>query len=128
MNRNYLQQSFQVHFEYKVYFTERLFEIANPVFRGYLRSQQTENTKKLLFVLDQGVVDHHPDLPEQIKSYLATVPSFLLVEDLIIIPGGEQSKNDPKAFDKIVEAVHHYGIDRHSYVVAIGGGALLDIV
>ena len=92
MNRNFLQQSFQVHFEYKVFFTERLFEIANPVFSGYLKSQQTDNTKKLLFVLDQGVVDHHPGLPDQIKNYLATVPSFSLVEDMIIIPGGELSK------------------------------------
>jgi 3-dehydroquinate synthase len=127
MNRNYLQQSFQVHFEYKVFFTERLFEIANPVFSDYLRSQQTDNSKKLLFVLDQGVVDHHPGLQEQIKNYLATVPSFSLVEDMIVIPGGEQSKNDQYAFDKIVKAVHQYGIDRHSYVVAIGGGSLLDI-
>ena len=31
------------------------------------------------------------------------------------------------AFDKIIEAVHLYGIDRHSYIVAIGGGSLLDI-
>ena len=77
--------------------------------------------------MDQGVVDHHPGLPDQIKNYLATVPSFSLVEDMIIIPGGEQSKNDQYAFDKIVKAVHQYGIDRHSYVVAIGGGSLLDI-
>ncbi|MGZ8541515.1 MAG: 3-dehydroquinate synthase [Chitinophagaceae bacterium] len=125
--RNYLQQSFQVHFEYKVFFTEKLFEITNPVFRDYLVSQQTDNRKKLLFVLDQGVVDQHPGLPQQIKNYLAELPSFSLVENLLLVAGGEQSKNDQQAFDKITVAIHQYGIDRHSYIVAIGGGALLDI-
>jgi len=127
MNRNYLQQSFQVHFEYKVFFTEQLFDISNPLFREYLKSKQTDNRKKLLFVLDQGVVDHHPDLQNKIKNYLSEIPSFSLVENMLLIPGGEQSKNDQQAFDKITEAVHQYGIDRHSYIVAIGGGSLLDI-
>ncbi len=123
----YLQQSFRVHFEYKVFFTEQLFDISNTLFRDYLASQQTDNRKKLLFVLDQGVVDHHPDLPKKVKNYLNDIPSFSLVENMILVPGGEQSKNSQKAFDKIIEAVHQHGIDRHSYIVAIGGGSLLDI-
>ena len=127
MDRNYLQQSFQVQFEYKVFFTEQLFDIANPLFRDYLKSQQTDSRKKLLFVLDQGVADHHPDLQTQIKASLGEIPSFSLVENMLLIPGGEQSKNDQQAFDKITEAVHQYGIDRHSYIVVIGGGSLLDI-
>ena len=124
---DYLEQSFQVHFEYKVFFTENLFATGNPVFREYLLSQQSDIRKKLLFVLDQGVVDHHPGLPLQIKNYLAELPSFSLVEDMLLIPGGEHAKNDQGAFDKITKAVHQYGIDRHSYIVAIGGGSFLDI-
>jgi 3-dehydroquinate synthase len=127
MNMDYLQQSFRVHFEYKVFFTEHLFDISNALFREYLASQQTDNRKKLLFVLDQGVVDHHPGLQEKIKNYLAAIPGFSLVKDMILVPGGEQSKNNTDAFDKIIEAVHQHGIDRHSYIVAIGGGSLLDI-
>ncbi|HKO80527.1 MAG TPA: 3-dehydroquinate synthase, partial [Chitinophagaceae bacterium] len=62
-----------------------------------------------------------------IKNYISAIPSFSLVENILIIPGGEQSKNNQNAFDNIIEAVHQYGIDRHSYIVAIGGGSLLDI-
>jgi 3-dehydroquinate synthase len=127
MNMDYLQQSFRVQFEYKVFFTEHLFDISNPVFRDYLISRQTDTRKKLLFVLDQGVVDHDPDLPNKIKAYLSEITSFSLVENIVQVPGGEQSKNDQQAFDKITEAVHQYGIDRHSYIVAIGGGSLLDV-
>jgi len=124
---DYLQQSFRVHFEYKVFFTEDLFDRSNPVFRDYLMSRQTDTRKKLLFVLDQGVADHYPDLPGKIKAYLSEIASFSPVENMILVPGGEQSKNDQQAFDKITEAVHQYGIDRHSYIIAIGGGSLLDV-
>ncbi|MGK2860380.1 MAG: 3-dehydroquinate synthase [Chitinophagaceae bacterium] len=124
---DYLQQSFQVKFDYKVFFTEHLFDTANLLFRDFLSSQQTDNKKKLLFIIDQGVVEHHPGLQEQIKLYLTSVPSYSLAGEMLMIPGGEQSKNDEAAFDKIVNAVNQYGIDRHSYIVAIGGGALLDI-
>jgi len=127
MNMDYLQQSFRVHFEYKVFFTEDLFDRSNPVFRDYLMSRQTDTRKKLLFVLDQGVADHYPDLPGKIKAYLSEIASFSPVENMILVPGGEQSKNDQQAFDKITEAVHQYGIDRHSYIIAIGGGSLLDV-
>jgi 3-dehydroquinate synthase len=127
MERNFLKQSFQVHFEYKVFFTENLFDKANPLFRDFLISQQTDNRKKLLFVIDQGTLDHYPHLVGQIKNYLADLPSFSLAATPILIPGGEQSKNNEQAFDKITQAVHDYGIDRHSYIVAIGGGSLLDI-
>ncbi|WP_197734072.1 hypothetical protein [Sphingobacterium daejeonense] len=30
--------------------------------------------------------------------------------------------------DNIIQAVDQYGIDRHSYIVGIGGGAILDLV
>ncbi len=124
---DYLQQSFQVKFDYKVFFTEHLFDTANLLFRDFLSSQLTDNKKKLLFIIDQGFVEHHPGLQEQIKLYLTSVPSYSLAGEMLMIPGGEQSKNDEAAFDKIVNAVNQYGIDRHSYIVAIGGGALLDI-
>ena len=46
---------------------------------------------------------------------------------MIVLPGGEAAKNDPNLFLQIVEAVNAYGIDRHSYLVAIGGGSILDL-
>ena len=42
------------------------------------------------------------------------------------MPGGEAVKNDPRHVDAIHRAINDGGICRHSYVVAIGGGAVLD--
>ena len=127
MNMDFLQQSFQVSFAYKVFFTEHLFDTTNPVLRDYLLSNVTDSTKKLLFIIDQGVADHHPALDEKIKAYFTGLPSVSLVENMIMAPGGEQSKNTEQVFDQIISAVNQYGIDRHSYIIAIGGGSLLDI-
>lgn len=127
MNMEYLQQSFKVHFEYRVFFTEDLFDISNPLFREYLSSQRADIRKKLLFVIDEGLMAHHPQLPANIQRYLENSDSFAMVEEIIRVPGGEQSKNSQVAFDRIINAIHRYGIDRHSYVVGIGGGSLLDI-
>ena len=110
---DFLQQSFQVRFDYKVFFTEHLFDTNNPVLRDYLLSHATGNIKKLLFVLDQGVVDHHPGLQEQIQAYFSGLPSLSLVDKMILVPGGEQSKNNEQAFDEVITAVNQHGIDRH---------------
>jgi 3-dehydroquinate synthase len=50
------------------------------------------------------------------------------VPEIILVPGGEIVKNDITYFDRILEAVNTCKIDRHSYIAAIGGGSVLDLV
>ena len=124
----FLQQAFNIRFEYKVYFTTGLFDLKNDVFRSFLRGAKDAGVvRKILFVLDNGVVAHHPDLMGQIRNYLAAEPGIRLVEEMIILPGGEVTKNSDAYFQSILEAVHKHGIDRHSYLVALGGGSVLDV-
>ncbi|UFH55807.1 3-dehydroquinate synthase [Spirosoma sp. KNUC1025] len=127
---NHLHQAFSVRFTYTVFFTERLFETTNPLIADFLAQQATDQTrKKLLFVIDSGVVATHPDLLTSITTYFEHHTGLVdLVADLLVIPGGEVAKNEPAFVEKIVDAVDRYGIDRHSYVVAIGGGSILDLV
>ena len=124
---DYLQQTFSVRFEYKVFFTEQLFAGSNPLFRNFLHTQKTDTVKKVLFVIDEGVAAHHPQLQEQIKAYFKVETAFELVPHMLVIPGGEGAKNNESLFYKIVDAVNEYGIDRHSYIAAIGGGSVLDL-
>lgn len=124
---DYLQQSFHIKFEYKVHFTSGLFDISNALLKNFF----TENSipgidQKLLFVVDEGVIKANPDLPERIKHFFSTFSSILL-KKVIVIPGGETAKNDVSFLMRIVDAVNEFGIDRHSYLAAIGGGSLLDL-
>jgi 3-dehydroquinate synthase len=125
---DYLQQSFSVRFEYKVFFTEHLFNRTNGTFKDFLNSQRTDTNKKILFVIDEGVSQHHPALQNDIKEYFKDINGFTLVDKLLAIQGGEYAKNTEHLFYKLVDAVDFYGIDRHSYMVAIGGGSVLDLV
>jgi 3-dehydroquinate synthase len=125
---NYLGQSFNVQFDYRVYFTSGIFNTSNSDFEFFLKERSSPSThQKILFVIDDGVINTHPQLLNQIQSYFKKNLTVSLVEDVIIIPGGEQAKNNTQYFDSIIEAIDVNGIDRHSYVAAIGGGSVLDL-
>jgi len=124
----FLRQVFDIRFEYKVFFTTGLFDVKNDVFRSFLRETKNPGeVRKILFVLDNGLLAHHPDLVPLIKQYLSTEPGIRLAEEMIILPGGEITKNSEEYFEKVLDAVHRHGIDRHSYLVAVGGGSVLDV-
>lgn len=121
-----LQQTFSVPFRYPVAFTEHLFASTQTLLVDTFPEGQLA---RVFFVLDSGVVAHHPKLICQIKNYVAVHSSRLtLVAEPMVVEGGEACKNDTEAYQRVVEASHVHGIDRHSYLVAVGGGALLDMV
>lgn len=125
---DHLEQSFKINFNYKVYFTSEIFHPSNKVFDAFLKEHIEPNSlQRILFVIDDGVLHTHPGLPDKIENYFKTYHSVSLVKEIIIIPGGEKAKNNPASFDQIVEAIDKCGIDRHSYVAAIGGGSVLDL-
>ena len=124
-----IQQSFSVNYSYGVFFTQHLFALTNPYLRDFLASQAAPGyTKKLLVIADEGVISKHPALPEEIATYCAIISGYQLAAPVMIIPGGESVKNDEDLFYKLVDTIDQYGIDRHSFVLAIGGGAVLDLV
>jgi len=123
-----IQQSFQVHFSYNIQFTKNLFAPENSLFIDFLRNYGSPTfKKKILFLIDEGVAEAHPYLQDAIRNYFATQDAIELASDILVLPGGEIVKNQPSYFDKALEAIDTYGIDRHSFVAAIGGGAFLDM-
>lgn len=125
----HLHQSFTVKFEYNVYFTSGLFEVSNQLFSNFLnKTLSPEIPRKILFVLDQGVVNANSNIIAQVSNYFAVNKSVELIQELIIVPGGEVVKNDTRFFDEILEAVNSHKVDRHSFIAAIGGGSVLDLV
>jgi 3-dehydroquinate synthase len=120
-----IQQIFSVPFEYTIHFTEDIFDIVNPLF---LQVVKDPRASKVFFVIDEGVALAHPSLISEIKNYAeAHAPEFNLCADPLVVPGGEQVKNNRQYVEQILSASSAYGIDRHSFIVAIGGGAVLDM-
>ena len=121
-----IHQTFSVPFEYSVHFTEKLFDKNNALFADIVTNPRI---LKVYFVVDQGVVDSHPSLINQLRDYADAYSNcFELVADPLVVPGGEAVKNDNTYLEQIIGASNAYAIDRHSFIVAIGGGALLDMV
>jgi len=124
-----LHQKFTVEYSYPVYFTNHLFALDNALFGEYLLNHSSPHTQhKVLFVIDDAIMSHHPQLSNQIATYFKQLPQIRLIEEFVVVKGGEYAKNNQSELDKIIEAINQYGIDRHSYVVGIGGGAVLDLV
>jgi 3-dehydroquinate synthase len=122
-------QRFQVSFEYPVHFTNNLFHAENFLLRDVLQRDGSAGVRRLLVIIDSGVAEHHPQLATAIMRYVEAHKDVLRVfREPWILPGGEAAKNNPELVAQIQEAVNEYGVDRHSYIVAIGGGALLDYV
>jgi len=125
-----ISQSFKVEYNYSVFFTRDLFNLTNPLLKDFFDTYKEEGfQRKALAVVDEGFLTNYPNLKTEIVSYFSDrIPNISLATEIIVVPGGEACKNDPKLFDQLAEAVDHFGIDRHSFVIGIGGGAVLDLV
>jgi 3-dehydroquinate synthase len=44
-----------------------------------------------------------------------------------VVPGGERVKNTRQYVDELHRAIYDFGICRHSFLIAVGGGAVLDM-
>jgi 3-dehydroquinate synthase len=126
---NLIQQAFQVPYSFDIIFTKNLFSTDNQAFNNFLNNfGDTRFQKKILFLIDNGVAENHLTLIESIKTYFSNNTNITLVDEILVMPGGEIVKNDTQYLDQTLLAINKYGIDRHSFVAAIGGGAFLDMV
>jgi 3-dehydroquinate synthase len=120
-----IQRSIQVGWQLRVFFTEDVFATANPVLKDALADGEP---RKVLVVLEDALAQSQPNLEQQIENYFSTHAKQLkLVRPPLFVVGGEQSKNSTTIVTDILSQIDRYHIDRQSYLIAIGGGALLDV-
>ena len=124
-----IERKIQVCWEHRVYFADGIFDPASPMLRDVLRCDG-ENAAPLraLVVLDRSLSAARPDLAAQVEKYFTSHKrSAELVAPPIICDGGELVKASWTQVAAIHSAIHEHHIDRHSYLIAVGGGALLDM-
>ena len=123
-----IQQKVQVTYDFPVHFTDSAFSLTNSTVRELCQPTVGRASAKVLVVLDGGLVQAFPDIAANIESYFAGEDSTAaLVQPPLQVAGGESIKNDLSSVSAILQTIERHGIDRHSYVIAIGGGALLDM-
>jgi 3-dehydroquinate synthase len=133
-----------VRFRHRVTFTHNVLSLGNPTLRSVLGDAANgENSgtvaRRAIAFIDSNVLAAHPLLPDQLRAYmahaataaralhprLAPFPEFMLVEPVL---GGEAAKQSMSVVDRVIQLIDEHGIDRQSFVIAIGGGAVLDAV
>jgi len=123
------RQEFAVTFEHPVHFTRALFDGKNPLFADVINRLGEDKRHRVFVCIDSGLADKHPDLVGEIKEYFHGRPGQLeLVGTPEIVPGGEEAKNDWEIVRDIITTIGNNHLCRHSCVVGIGGGAVLDVV
>tara|TARA_R110002050_G_scaffold109796_5_gene221202 strand:+ start:11515 stop:12657 length:1143 start_codon:yes stop_codon:yes gene_type:complete len=125
---NTIAQTFKVDYTYNLYFTNFLFDKGNAILNDILKNYIKNGGVKILFVIDDGVLKAHPDIENQVKNYCVHYAVQIEYRDVLIVPGGEQAKNSSKILDSVLQAINDSKICRHSFVAAIGGGAVIDMV
>lgn len=122
-------QRFSVPFEFPVVFTEALFSTDNPALLDVVTRLEPLRKHRMIVFVDDGLAAVLPDLPEQIERYADHHRQGLeLVCKPILVPGGETIKTVLHFTETIQQSLFDHRIDRHSYAIAVGGGAVLDTV
>jgi 3-dehydroquinate synthase len=122
-------QEFTIRYDYPVYFTESVFDRDNPVFEHALCRRETGKRHRFAAFIDANVAASWPALVHEIAAYAqAHADTMDLIAPPEVVPAGEHVKNDATLVTRLQQRLGELAIDRHSYVVAVGGGALLDMV
>ncbi len=123
-----IQADLQVSFHYDVHFTTHIFDPENPLLSDVVSARSERLPARILFVVEDEV-DRLLHVRSAIEEYCQRHQGRLtLVCPPLLLPGGEQVKNDPQHVVTVQQAVNETGLDRHSYLAVVGGGALLDAV
>ena len=132
-----IQQEFFVPVRYPVHFTTGVFSPSNGLLRDIVvggrvnpagrAHDEDDLPARVVIVLDRGVERAHPSLVDAIGTHCDHHRGALtLAAPVLVVPGGEQIKNERRYIDRMLETINAARLCRHSYVVAIGGGAVLD--
>lgn len=114
----------QVAFRHRIRFTRGAFSAGN---RLVAELMETGGRSKVLVFVEEGLRGFFPALEGEIQDYFSDLGGLHLA-GVEWLPGGEEAKRDDQVYHAAMAAIENHRIDRHSYVVVIGGGAFLDVI
>jgi 3-dehydroquinate synthase len=113
-----------VSFQHRIRFTRAAFAPGNRLVAELL---ETRGRSKVLVFVEKGLRGFFPQLEGEIQDYFSDL-SGLRLTGVEWLAGGEEAKRDAQVYQDAMAAIERHHIDRHSYVVVIGGGAFLDVI
>ena len=122
-------QRFSVPYEFPVVFTEGVFDPENPALRDVLARLEPAKRHRVVFFVDDGLNAGRAPLAEAITRYAQRhADAIELACAPIAMPGGEKVKTELHFVESAQQTLFDLHLDRHSFVIAVGGGAVLDAI
>jgi 3-dehydroquinate synthase len=112
-----------VCFKHRIVFTREAFSSGNPHLAEILREG---GGRRAIAFIEEAVATAWPGLAKEVQAYFE--PLDVELRGVSLVPGGEPVKANEALVQQVWSAIDTRHIDRHSYVLAIGGGAFLDAV
>ena len=128
MNYQVIEKKFELPCRHRVYFTNDSFAAESDLLETILRSAGDDAPTQVLVVMDEGALASRPQLEAEIESYFSARPELFQWRGIQVYPGGELLKNNLQYLSKLYAEVEAAKLCRHSCLIAVGGGALLDMV
>ena len=119
---------FSVPFSHKLRFTDDLFGAEEHVLLDLLQPSETRKPR-VQFWVEEAVSATNPHLKQRIASFQSNHADKLIsAGNIQSVIGGEPVKNDIHILESMLKVINHADLDRRSYIVVVGGGAVLDAV
>jgi 3-dehydroquinate synthase len=115
-------------FVHRVHYTHDLLGDDQPVLARILEPSGGQPAR-VQFWVDEHIIEAQPELRARLRAFGSThADRIRLTGNVQVVPGGEAVKNDIHILERMLKVFHAAKLDRRSYVVVIGGGAVLDAV
>jgi 3-dehydroquinate synthase len=116
-----LDLEFAVTYRHRIFFTEGAFAAGNRVLADLFAGA------KVIPIVDAGLANARPGFAAEVAAY-GKAMGIHFTRAPLVLTGGEAAKKDSAVVKAALAAIEADKICRHSYVLAIGGGAFLDAV
>ena len=122
-------QRFSVPFDYPVCFTANLFDPSGDLLVQVMDRLGEGRRHRAAVYIDSGVAAANPQLAATVKEYFhAKTTRIELAAAPMILPGGQAAKNGWESVRDVLWTLGNLHLDRQSFVIAVGGGSMLDMV
>lgn len=120
-------KTFQVPFTHRVFFTKNLIADDHSTLFNLFEASGNERPRVQVWI-DESVVIGQRDLISRVSELFDMHNSAVILTGVHVCTGGEEVKNDWRHVELMLAAMNRENLDRRSYIVVIGGGAVLDAV
>lgn len=125
-----MRYAMQVAYQFDLHTTNDCFAPANTCLLDALRSDQEPGPVRCLVYVDAGIAEADSGLLARVRRWFSAHANagVMLAAMPELVPGGEGAKQQWSLIERIGQQALDCGLCRHSYIITIGGGAVLDAV